>query len=81
MIDNDVKIICTVRDIVEIIASFLKISPDRWREELKKEIQKDKRRTGNMKLLFIWPRQPMVQTFFSHFLSIWNGGEINNNSK
>ena len=25
VIDNDVKIICTVRDIVEIIASFLKI--------------------------------------------------------
>ena len=39
VIDNDIKIICTVRDIVEIIASFLKISPDRWIKELKEEIE------------------------------------------
>jgi len=41
--DNDIKIICTVRDIVEIIASFIKVSPDRWRKELEKEIQSNLR--------------------------------------
>ena len=43
IIKGDIKVICTVRDIVEIIASFIKVSPDRWRKELEKEIQSNLR--------------------------------------
>lgn len=36
---NDIKIICTVRDIVEIIASFIRISKDKLIDELNREVQ------------------------------------------
>ena len=52
VIDNDIKIICTVRDIVEIIASFLKISPDRWIKELKEEIESGLRYNQSYKCKF-----------------------------
>ena len=37
--NNEIKIICTVRDIVEIIASFIKICPNKLKNQLNYEIQ------------------------------------------
>jgi len=37
-LNNEIKIICTVRDIVEIVASFLHVSRERLRQELSNEI-------------------------------------------
>lgn len=49
VIKDDIKIICTVRDIVEIIASFIKISPERWKKELEAEIHNDLRHNQSYK--------------------------------
>lgn len=38
-LNNEIKIICTVRDIVEIIASFIKICPNKLKNQLNHEIQ------------------------------------------
>lgn len=40
---NEIKIICTVRDIVEIVASFLHVSRNRLRQELQHEINAEMR--------------------------------------
>jgi sulfotransferase len=40
---NEIKIICTVRDIIEIIASFIKVSKNRLIDELNYEIQNNVR--------------------------------------
>jgi len=40
---DDLKIICPVRDIVEIIASFIRLDPSRLRQELQQEIAADRR--------------------------------------
>jgi len=38
-LNNEIKVICPVRDINQVIASFIRISPERWQHELDLEIQ------------------------------------------
>ena len=68
---NEIKIICTVRDIVEIIASFIKTSPDYIKKEIDKEINQGKRFEDNYKSeierLCEWVIQPMGQLDHSLF--------------
>ena len=41
--DDDIKIICTVRDIPEILASFIRLNPNWLEKELKREINSGRR--------------------------------------
>jgi hypothetical protein len=42
-LSNDIKIICTVRDILEIISSFIRVTPDNIFNQLKEQIQNNQR--------------------------------------
>jgi sulfotransferase len=48
-LNNEIKIICPVRNIVEIIASFIKVNPQKLRNEFLNEVQSGLRFNGSYK--------------------------------